>query len=75
MHGQFLPLGASSARLAEILLSCIAGCAGVSGRGYYATGPVLDVPGRPRQGKAVLVRPAGMSEMPNDGLCTGIKVL
>jgi len=33
--------------LAENLLSCTAGCAGVSGRGYYAEGPVLDVTGRP----------------------------
>ena len=43
MHRQFLPLGASSASRAETLLSCIAGCSGVSGRGYYAPGPILDV--------------------------------
>ena len=54
--------------MAETLLLCIAGCAGVSGRGYYAAGPVLDVPGRPRRGEAVLVRLAGMSEMPNERL-------
>lgn len=54
--------------MAEILLSCIAGCAGVSGRGYYVKGPVLDVLGRPRRGEAVLLRPAGMSEMPKERL-------
>ena len=43
MHGQFLPLGASFASQADILLSCMAGCSGVSGRGYYAEGPILDV--------------------------------
>jgi hypothetical protein len=43
MHGQFLPLGAISASRAETLLSCIAGCSGVSGRGYYTAGPILDV--------------------------------
>jgi hypothetical protein len=31
----------------ENLVMCIAGCAGVSGRSYYAEGPVLDVTGRP----------------------------
>ena len=43
MHRQFLSLGANSASRAEILLSCMAGCSGVSGRGYYAPGPILDV--------------------------------
>jgi hypothetical protein len=43
MHRQFLALGVSSASRAEILLSCIAGCSGVSGRGYYAVGRILDV--------------------------------
>lgn len=47
MHRHFLPLGAISASQAEILLSCIAGCFGVSGRGYYAAGPDLDVPDVP----------------------------
>ena len=51
MHRQFLPLGASSASRAETLLSCIAGCSGVSGRGYYATEPVLDVQDVPAEGK------------------------
>ena len=54
MHGQFLPLGASSASRAEILLSCIAGCSGVSGRGYYAAGPVLDVQDVPAEVKLSL---------------------
>jgi hypothetical protein len=43
MHRQFLPLGASSAGPAEILLSCIAGCAVVSGHGYYVAEPRMDV--------------------------------
>jgi hypothetical protein len=54
MHRQFLPLGASSASRAETLLSCIAGCSGVSGRGYYAAGPVLDVLRRPAEVKPSL---------------------
>jgi hypothetical protein len=48
------------------MLSCIAGCAVVSGRGYYTAGPPLDVPGRLQHGEAVLLRPAGMSEMSHD---------
>ena len=51
MHRQFLSLGANSASRAEILLSCMAGCSGVSGRGYYATEPVLDVQDVPAEGK------------------------
>ena len=54
MHRQFLPLGASSAGRAEILLSCIAGCSEVSGRGYYAAGPVLDVQDVPAEVKPSL---------------------
>ena len=54
--------------MAEILLPYIAGCVGVLGRGYYVTGPVMDVPGRLRQGEAVLVRPVGTNEMPNERL-------
>ena len=51
--------GSSSTRsdlrqMAETLLSCIAGCAGVSGRGYYTAGPALDVPGRPAKEKPSL---------------------
>jgi hypothetical protein len=37
----------------------IAECAAVSGRGYYATGPGLDVPGRLLGSEAVLVCPTG----------------
>ncbi len=51
MHRQFLPLGASSASRAETLLSCIAGCSGVSGHGYYAAEPVLDVQDVPAEVK------------------------
>ena len=43
LHSQFLPLGVSSASRTEIMLTCIAGCSGVLGRGYYAAEPVLDV--------------------------------
>jgi hypothetical protein len=46
-------------------LSCIAGCAAVSGRGYYATGPALDVPGRLRWDEAVLACPADSDETPH----------
>jgi hypothetical protein len=54
--------------MAETLLPYIAGCVGVLGRGYYVAGPVMDVPGRPRQAEAVLARPVGTNEMPNEGL-------
>jgi hypothetical protein len=56
MHRRVLPLGTSSAG-GRISLLCIAGCIAVSGRGYYVTGPALDVPGRPGWVKVVLVRP------------------
>ena len=64
MHGRVLLLGTSSAG-ERISLLCIAGCAAVSGRGYYVAGPVLDVPGRPCRDGAVLARPTGRSEMPH----------
>jgi hypothetical protein len=54
MHGQFLPLGMSSARRAEFMLSCIAGCAAVSGRSYYTTELRIDVPRRLRRREASL---------------------
>ena len=53
MHRRVLPLGAIFARWAKSLL-CIAECAGVSGRGYYAARPVLDVPGRPAEAEPSL---------------------
>ena len=42
--------GASSGWWPDFAL-CIAGCAAVPGRGYYLTGLVSDVPGRPRRVK------------------------
>ena len=56
MHGRFLPRGASSAG-GRISLLCIAECATVPGRGYYAIEPALDVPRRPDRRGGVLARP------------------
>lgn len=56
MHGRFLPRCARSAGWADSAV-CLEGCSVVLGCGYYVTGPVLDVPGRPRAGGAVPVRP------------------
>ncbi len=48
--------GANSAGR-RISLLCIAECASVSGRGYYATEPALDVLRRPDRREGVLARP------------------
>ena len=47
---------ANFARQADFAL-CMEGCAATSGRGYYVTGPALDVPGRPDRREGVLARP------------------
>jgi hypothetical protein len=47
---------------------CIAQCVGVSGRGYYATGPQPDVLGRLLQAEAVLRVPVGYVSTPDKRL-------
>jgi hypothetical protein len=64
MHGHFLPSGPN----VRISLSRIAGCVVASGRGYYTPELRVDVPGRPRQGVAVLSRPADPGDMRNERL-------
>ena len=72
MHGRFLPRGASSAD-GRISLLCIAECALVSGRGYYAAGPTRDVLRRPDRREGVLARPPDGVNAKNTA-CTPVSV-
>ena len=51
---EFLPLGAIRPHERAGCAIMHAECAGTSGLGYYATGPLLDVQDVPRQVRAVL---------------------
>ncbi len=55
-HGWFLPRGCESAWWTDFAV-VVAECATVSGRGYYAIEPALDVLRRPSRHEGVLARP------------------